>query len=154
MRNKWFSILLMAMITLVTILPSYPETVSADTYHVGQTWEVKDGGMSYTFDLGNPGVPRNMYSIKSVFNAKTEDRGASPEWVYLYYSQDGVKWYLEDSTPLHYDRYDGVYTIPWTIFKSKHPEVSHIRYVKIETEHTLVSIKNIRLEVVDRSVAY
>ncbi|MNW39802.1 hypothetical protein D3C74_168960 [compost metagenome] len=154
MRNKWFSILLMAMITLVTILPSYPETVSADTYHVGQTWEVKDGGTSYTFDLGDPGVPRDMYSIKSVYNAKTENTGDLPEWVSLYYSQDGVKWYLEDSTPLHYDRYDGVYTIPWTIYKSKHPEVSHIRYVKIEADSWQVSIKNIRLEVVDRSVAY
>lgn len=81
MRNKWFSILLMAMITLVTILPSYPETVSADTYHVGQTWEVKDGGTSYTFDLGDPGVPRDMYSIKSVYNAKTENTGDRPEWV-------------------------------------------------------------------------
>ncbi|MGY3386789.1 hypothetical protein ACVWZB_004743 [Paenibacillus polymyxa] len=147
MRNRWFTIFLVAIITIAAIVPVFPGKAEAASYYIGQKWEVQNVQSSYTLDLGAPGFDRNEFSLDGFYNIYTPWNNGEFTRIAEYFSEDGVNWYKTTETSFKNDYSPGNSGGSITYSSSVNPNVTHVRYFKLVSNHPTTVFEKITFSI-------
>lgn len=145
MKRRLINVML-ALILGITVVPVFPGNAAAASYYVGQTWEVTDVGSSYIFDLGAPGFDRKDFNLTCEYSAYTSRHPGDFTFISEYFSQDGITWYKNAESQTQEGTESS--SIGGRILEDNHPEVTHVRYYKFESNKSLTSLLKLKVTII------